>query len=180
MRNLTHLSLVLCLATVFGASARTTPLTISFSGPVFPLTPAENDVAVSATFTNTDLIDTIFLNSDSLSVPGASAVNDEFFTNVPESLGPGEVTSLIEVFRFDVQPNAPGGTSTGTYQLYGGVGDANQFNFDLVASQTFDVNIQGVSTPAAVPEAASFALVGFGLMAISVVARRRRAARIPR
>jgi hypothetical protein len=91
-------------------------------------------------------------------------------TNVPFSLDPGQVPAPIELFRFDVATNAPAGTLTGSYQLLGGAGTANQFNFDPEASQPFTVGTVSIQ---AVREPSQFLLPGGGLIAFSLLVRGR-------
>ena len=165
-------SMIICLTVAAGLPARASTITVNFSPAAFTVLPGQTGVAALATLTNTDPANTVFLNGDNLSLPGAAAVDDEFFANVPFSLDPGQTSPLIELFRFDVA-GGPVGTTIGTYQLFGGAGLANQFNLDLVASQNFTVTVRAV----AVPEPGTSLLAGAALVAISLAARRRRTVR---
>ncbi len=169
MNALLKATLILGLVAAVTVPVYAGTVTVSFTEPALSLLPGQTDVVVTATLTNTDPLNPVFLNGDSLSVPGATAINDEFFINVPFSLDPGQTSAPIELFRFDVAANAPAGTLTGSYDLQGGAGTANQFNFDPVASGTFTVSIQ------AVPEPSQCLLLGCGLIALSLIARRRAA-----
>ena len=166
-----------CLAVAAGLPARAGTITIDFSQPVFTVLPGQTNVAAFATLTNTDPLNPAFLNGDNISVPGGTIVTDEFFANVPFLLDPGQTSPLLELFHFDVAPDAAG-TLSGTYQVLGGVGTANSFNFDPVASQAFSIRV------ATLPEPSLNLLVGAALLGISLVGRkkvrrRQKAVRMP-
>jgi len=167
MKRLTQASLLFFTATLC-ASAGSIPINIEFTQPVFEVTPGEV-VDVTAILQNTDPADVVYLNGDNLSVPVSSGSTDFFFTNVPISLNPSASTSTTELFTFVVSPNAGLGTYAGAYDLFGGVGTANQSNFDLIGSQTFSVVVT--------PEPSTMLLLGFGMMAMSGVSRRWMRAR---
>lgn len=84
-------------------------------------------------------------------------MNDEFFTNVPVSLAAGDNSGLIELFTFDVDPGATPASYNGEYDLLGGIGAANSGNFDLIDTQTFQVDV--------VPEPSTSLLLGGALIA---------------
>lgn len=162
MNHLSRTVFLLCLAAAAIVPAHADSIDIQFNEPLFTVTPGETGVTVLATLTNLDLENTVYLNGDNLTVPGAVNVSDEFFANVPFSLGPGESASLIELFRFDVPANAVAGAFTGSYELLGGVGTAAQFNVDPIGQQTFQVQVQ------VVPEPSTFTLLATALIALLV------------
>jgi hypothetical protein len=151
MKHLSRTLFLTCLAAAAIVPAHADSIQIVFNEPIFTVTPGETDVTVLATLSNLDPVNTVYLNGDNLNIPGAINVNDEFFTNAPFSLDPGQSSPLTELFRFDVPANAVAGTFTGSYQLLGGVGTAAQFNVDPIGQQTFQVAIQAVPEPSSLP-----------------------------
>jgi hypothetical protein len=123
-------------------------------------------IDVTATLTNLDSNNTVYLNADNLNLSPYFQVNDEFFTNVPFSLDPGQITSPISLFTLTLAPGTPAGSYTGTYELFGGDGDANQFNFDPLGTESFTV--------VATPEPATLLLTGSALIIIGCLRRRRK------
>jgi hypothetical protein len=165
MKRLSTAALLIVTAT-FCASA--SPINIEFPQTVYDVLPGEL-VDVTAILQNTDPNDPVYLNGDDLNVPESASSTDFFFTNVPISLNPSASTATIELFSFVVSSTAAPGTYTGTYDLFGGVGTANQYNFDLVGSQSFSIFVA--------PEPSTMLLLGCGLMAIAAVSQRWRRAR---
>jgi hypothetical protein len=153
MKNFFKASL---MATILIASSAPAFATILFSPPTITALPNQTGISVTAILTNNDLVNIVFYNADNLNLPGPFVVNDEFFTNAPLSLGPGESSGVIELFRFDVNPGAAPGLYTGTYELLGGIGTNNQFNFDPVDTASFQVEVA--------PEPSTFAILGSALV----------------
>src|SRR3954447_16898393 len=91
-------SLVLALALAAAVPARASAIAVTFTQPQFNVIPGDINIAVLATLTNTDPVNTIFINSDTVSLPSAVAVNDEFFANVPLFLNPFQASAPIELF----------------------------------------------------------------------------------
>lgn len=158
----------ICVFICAAMCACATSIDIAFTPSALNVTPGETDVAVYATLTNTSTTDPVFINSDSLSVPESSTVTDDFFANVPISLDPSASSGLIELFQFDVAPGAPRGSFTGTYQLAGGTGVANQYDLDPLGTQNFTVEV----TPTA--EVSTELLVAAGLIILACLSRKLR------
>ncbi len=144
---------------------------------VLPATvmPGQTGVAIMGTVTN-NTGDVVYINGDNtnlaanLAIPGS--VVDFFLTTAPLSLANGGTTGLIELFTFDVPASAPTGSfNAGAFQVLGGIGAANQANFDVVGSQ----NVQVTAAPE--PEGTAYCLIGLGLIgmvaAMRSVERRR-------
>ncbi len=163
MKQLSKASWLLVFAALC-ASAST--IDITYEMPVLNVPPGTTDVAVYAILQNLDTTDTVFLNSDDLSVPQSSSVEDLFFTNVPISLGPSASTGPIELFDFTVANDAAPGTYTGSWQLLGGVGVSNQNDFDLLGSADFTIVVSQA------PEPAAELLLGGGLLLVACISRR--------
>ncbi len=143
---------------------------------VLPATvvPGQTGVAVLGTVTN-NTGDVVYINGDStnlaanLAIPGS--VVDFFLETAPLSLANGGTTGLIELFTFDVPANPPlGSFNAGAFQVLGGIGAANQANFDVVGSQ----NVQVTATPE--PEGVAYSIIGLGLLGMVAAMRsvRRR------
>ena len=141
--------------------------TVLFPQPVVQVVPGQTGILVFANLTNTDPVNTEYFNADEINLAGPFIVTDEFFTNVPLSLGPGQSSGPIELFQVDVPDGTPIGLYTGTYDLQGGVGTNNQSNFDVIESQVFSINV--------IPEPSTLLLLGSSLTALYLRKRRRKA-----
>lgn len=124
------------------------PVLITFTQNPVVLVSGGEESGVRAILTNTDLINTVYLNANSINVPPAFVVTDEFFTNVPLSLLPGEVTGEIELFRLYAPSDTVSDTYAVSYDLLGGVGVGSDSNFDPLGHQ--DLSIEVVPEPATV------------------------------
>jgi hypothetical protein len=139
---------------IFGAAAAWADLvSIALSPPPFTVMQGETDVEVFGTLTNITNA-TVFINGDDLTVPGASSITD-LFLSTPPFLRVGQNSWLIELFSFDVLPDAAIGSQFGSYVILGGVGQ-NSTGFDVIGSQTFEVTIEPAIQ---IPEPNSFALL---------------------
>jgi len=120
-------------------------------------------LAFRATLTNTGP-DTIFLNSDSLSV-ATDVTWTDLFNNVPLFLTAGQSLASVELFDLTIDPDpyaGAWGSHLGSYDLLGGASDSAQ---DILATLQFDVQV--------VPEPAT-ALLWLPALGGLLLARRRR------
>src|ERR1700723_791624 len=151
--------------TSFPAAADT--IQISFVDPIPVVDSAQPFKDFEVTLTNLDNTDPVFLNADNLNASPNFQANDEFFTNAPIPLNPGQSSGPISLFTLTLEPGTPPGTYFGTYQLFGGVGTANQFNFDPIGAASF-------TTVVAAPEPPTLLLTGTMLVGLASLRRGRR------
>ncbi len=123
----------------------------------------------SGTITNEDLVNSVYLNSDTLNILAANGdftLIDQFFTTVPVSLAPGGNSGDIELFDVTIASPFPHAyrSYSGTYGLLGGIDGAAQ---DVLGSASFSV------TPevSGVPEPVTPLLLLSGLVAVILVDR---------
>jgi hypothetical protein len=140
---------------------------ISLVEPILVVDSAQPFVDVQVALTNLDMTDTVFLNADNLNVSPDFQADDEFFSNAPISLNPGQSTGPISLFTLTLEPGTPSASYVGSYELFGGVGTDNQFNFDPLGSTSFTVEV-----PA--PEPPTLLFTGVMLVGIASLGRRRR------
>ena len=147
--------------------AAASPIAISFN-PTSTYVEGSQPVVidVNATLANLDNDNPVFLNADNLDLSPFFDVTDDFFTNVPFSLDPGQVTGPITLFSFVSQPGTPLGSYTGTYELFGGDGVADQSLFITLETASFTVE--------ETPEPANMLLTGSALVVLGCLGRRRK------
>ncbi len=127
------------------------------------------------TITNWGPYSPVYLNGDSLNLIAPSPdflINDQFFTNVPVSLGVEENSGDIELFDVTIADpfTDPFTSYPGTYQLLGGVDGSAQ---DVLVSVNFS------ATPVSgTPEPLSSGLLASGLIGIAVFRLRRTPCRV--
>jgi len=154
----------LILAT-FSAAAASADIVITFDDPDQTAAPGDT-LQFFGAITNTSVSDTVFLNSDDLSLLGLSfTINDLFFTNVPLTLDPGGSSGDIELF--DVTVSKPlldaAGKYLGSYILLGGLdGDAQ----DNLATASFSVTTT--------PEPSAIYLLLGASVALALISRKAR------
>lgn len=146
-------------------------LLITLDPASLTVNPGQTQIEVFGTLTNISS-DTIYINSDSITVPSAENLTD-YFMNTPMWLDAGESSGLIELFSFDVLVNAALGSVIGNYTILGG--DVNDpCAFDVLGSQDFTITIQNPTSTNPVPEPTTALLFGAGLMGLVAVTRRTR------
>ncbi len=128
------------------------------------------------TISNTDPSNTVYLNSDSLTLTapaGAFSFTDQFFTAVPLSLAPFTNSGDIELFDITVSNpfTDPFTVYSGTYELLGGGDGGAQ---DLLATASFSATPQELS---GTHEPVTPVLMISGLAALGFM--RRRANPVP-
>jgi hypothetical protein len=129
------------------------------------------------TMTNVSATDTVFLNSiSSTSVSGFIGIDTgPFFVNAPLSLGPGEVSSLFDIFDVTIDPATPDGLYSGsTVSIQGG---ADSGTFDDLADVSFDV--VSATPSAATPEPGTGWLLLAGMVAFAYMCRKTRRSILP-
>ena len=154
-RNLLILSLVTAGFLLAGTAAKADPLTLTLDSPY--QVGSQSVFTFTATVTNTDPSDTVYLNGDFVLLESPLAYDDTgFVDNAPLSLAPLASSNDFELFTVIVPYGTPAGLYTGTFQILGGDnGDAS----DAVASANFDIQVD------AVPEPSSFLLLAAGVLA---------------
>jgi hypothetical protein len=157
----------LIFATLGTAVAKADDITITFD-QANQTTVAGSTIEFFGTITN-NTGTTIFLNTDSLNLTGASLTTiDQFFNTVPISLDPGATSTDIELF--DVTVSDPladaAGVYLGTYTLQGGADGGDGSAQDNLGSASFSVTT--------VPEPSSIYLVLGGLSTLAPIFRKMR------
>jgi hypothetical protein len=162
---------ILIFATLGSAVAKADEITITLDQPNQTAS-AGDTLQFSGTITNnTD--ETIFLNSDTLTVEGLSLMPIDMFFNTPASLAPeGQVgDSSGDIELFDVAVSNPlldaAGVFSGSYTLIGGADGGNGSAMDNLGTASFSV-----TTVAQTPEPSSLYLLLTGVLAMAAMAWR--------
>ena len=161
----------LILATLGAAAAQAATITITLDQPNQFATPGTT-VDFFGTITN-NTTGTIFLNSDSFNLSGASLTLDDgpFFANAPLSLAPGANSGDIEIF--DVSVSSPlqdaAGFYAGSFSVLGGV-DGNA----SVGLGSAAFSVDTAPHPSSVPEPTSIALLLTGASTLLPIAQKAR------
>jgi hypothetical protein len=155
-----------------GVAARGDILTITFDQPDQTGSPGQT-LSFFGTLVNNSP-DTVFLNSDDLTLNGLSfTVTDNFFTNVPISLAPsgqpGDSSGNIDLFDVAIANPLldPAGTYSGSYTVLGGANGSAQ---DVLGSAGFSVT----STPE--PSSVYLLLAVLAATLIPITRKRRKRA----
>jgi PEP-CTERM motif len=163
LRSLFLLPLTIVAFLVAGTAANADPLSITLDSPYQNVGPGQT-VTFTATITNLDPTDTMYLNGDSFNLDAPLSLDDSgFWNNSPFSLDPSSSSGDIELFTVSAPFDAVG-LYSGSFEILGG--DPSDFT-DVVGSATFNVNVT--------PEPSSLLLLGSGLMGLATTVRRRRA-----
>ena len=161
-RNPLILSLVTAGFLLAGTAAKADPLTLTLDAPYQS---GEQGVVFTftATVTNNDPSETVFLNGDSVLLDSPLTYDDtDFGLNAPLSLAPLTSSGDFVLFTVTVPPGTPIGLYAGTFEILGGAdGSAS----DVVASANFDIEVT--------PEPSSFLLLGTGMLVLGSLARRK-------
>ncbi len=128
-----------------------------------------SSVTFNATLTNVGN-DTIWLNGDnsSISVPGLSIDDTDYFTNFPFFLQGGD-SATADLFTVSIDSNTPDGNYIGSFTIIGGLDDSSQAT---LASQSFLMNVSS-STPE--PGSNAF-FAGLGISSILAFRRYKKSA----
>jgi hypothetical protein len=161
----------LILATLGTAVAKADEVTITLDQPNQTVS-AGDTLQFFGTITN-DTDETIFLNSDSLTIDGESFTINDLFFSLPISLAPdgqlGDSSGDIELF--DVSASNPlldaAGVFSGAYTLVGGADGGAGTAMDNLGTASFSV-----TTVAQTPEPSSLYLLLTGLLAMAAMAWR--------
>jgi hypothetical protein len=162
--------LALCLLTLFSTTANADPLTLTLTNPnqsgvvgnILTFSGSLANAAapavqiVSSQFTFNDGGGTLFLD------------DSPFISNfLLQTVGPGATLGPLDMFTVEILAGAAPGVYTGVFSVLYDNG-TNILETNLV---TFSITVQ---PSVVIPEPASLALLGSGLLGIAELARRRR------
>lgn len=174
--RLTLLAAAVVLGCGVSASAQADTVSFTLSDPAQSVATTGGvlkfDATIAAPLTNSGLE---YLNGDFSNISPALPGFDDttFFSDFPLFLAPGDSFSGL-FFTLQVPAGAAGTTYLGSIGLLGG---ATGDTYDVIGSQNFSVAVTS-AVVAAVPEAASWAVMMTGLGMVGGTLRRRRAARV--
>jgi hypothetical protein len=161
-KNLLLLSLAAVAFLLAGTAAKADQLSITLDSPFQNTGTLGGTLTFTATVTNTDPTNTIYLNSDSFNLDVLTVDDSGFWTNSPLSLGPLDSSADFELFTVDVPFGAPVGLYAGTFEILGG--DPSDVT-NVIGSVNFNVNV--------VPEPSSLSLAGIGIVGLIGTLRRK-------
>ena len=159
---------VVGLAMMAGASARADGITITLDNPNQTGNPGqliEFFGTVTNNSTDTDPADSIYLNSDYLTLALTDATqNDNFYAAYyPIALAGGESSGDIDLFDYTLANPETDlfGPHAGIYQLLGGIDGGAQTASDSLDEVNFSVDVE--PAPSGTPEPGTCYLLGGGL-----------------
>jgi hypothetical protein len=165
LRNLLVPSLTIVAFLIAGTMAKADPLPLSLTiDSPFQTGGGGQTLTFTASVTNTDPTDTVYLNgaSTTLTGPGSLTTNlTDFYIYSPFFLLPSTSSGDFDLFTVYIPYGTPYGLYTGDFEILGG-GPSD--NTD-VGTANFDVEVT--------PEPSSFLLLGSGLLALAVLAKRK-------
>jgi hypothetical protein len=162
-KNLLLLSLAAVAFLLAGTAAKADQLSITLDSPFQNTGTLGGTLTFTATVTNTDPTNTIYLNSESFNLDAPLTLDASgFWTNSPLSLGPLASSGDFELFTVDVPFGAPVGLYAGTFEILGG--DPSDVT-NVIGSVNFNVNV--------VPEPSSLSLAGIGIVGLIGTLRRK-------
>ncbi len=179
MKSRFFLSACLAVLAVAGAAtaARADTLTLTLEQNVQSVLQGTASVAFYATISNPSATDTIYLNGDSFSTTSLYLTVDDtpYFSNAPLWLAPLASSGPFELFAVDLAPGTPVGDYTlNDFSITGGPDGGSFTDFYDLADANFAVDVTASSSP--VPEPATGALLGSGLLLLAGLAEKRRRA----